>query len=103
MLIPSKELATVHAPDTIPRYQIMPFHHNLINSHLVDDMNKSTAMKRKSMDVQMENSSAKRVRFAEYSQLALTEPGSVVSQQSILSFLPGGGRCCPKRILILLF
>ena len=65
-------------------------------------MNKSTAMKRKSMDVQMENSSAKRVRFAEYSQLALTEPGSVVSQQSIdtVSFLPGR-RCCPKHILIL--
>ena len=45
-------------------------------------------MKRKS-DAQMENSSAKRVRFAEYSQLALTEPGSVVSSIAVLSFLPG--------------
>ena len=41
-------------------------------------------MKRKSMDEPRMSSSAKRVRFAEYSQLALTEPGSVVSNEVVV-------------------
>ena len=53
------------------------------------NMNNGEAMKRNSMDVQRKTSGVKRVRFAEYSQLALTEPGSMVSQQ--YSFY--AGRC----------